>query len=268
MPRTPIPGSTDRPLPSPQDVARRYPPDDGERLDVLAGAWAAAFYGSFVAFCVGWIPAWGFVSVGVVAFIRNFNALHEGFHARRTRDRAWWGRHLLVVTGPWMLGYDALKDNHRVHHQSPAEPGVDPDHYLASGPAWRALFGAVTQPEQALPRFATRRGLTRRNAWPVLAHFLVFSSIVVVGWGWPLVWWVVTTRAANAASWFIFDWCLHHPLRWGDDGPPELPGWLRAIWAVLLSRANLLGVEYHHVHHRYAFVPGTMLPELSKELRR
>lgn len=234
----------------------------------MAGAWALVFYGAFAGLCVGWLPGWAFAAVGVVAFIRNFNALHEGFHARRTRDRAWLGRHLLVVTGPWMLGYDALKDNHRNHHRYPGEATRDPDHYLASGPAWRGLWGALTQPEQALPRFIARRALGKRNVAPVAGHFVVFMAVLILGWGWPLVWWIGTTRFANAASWFIFDWCLHHPLRWGDDGPPKLPGWLRTVWGALLSRSNLLGVEYHHVHHRYAFVPGRSLPALSEELRR
>ena len=36
----------------------------------------------------------------------------------------------------------------------------------------------------------------------------------------------------------------------------------------LLSKDNLLGVEYHHVHHQYPFVPGRDLPALSSELVR
>ncbi len=252
----------------PREVARRFAADDGERLDILAGAWAACFYGLFIGLCLGIVPGWLFAAGGTAAFIRNFNALHEGFHARRRQDRAWLGRHLLVVTGPWMLGYTALRDNHLQHHTWAGQAGRDPDHYLASGPWFVALWGALTQPEQALPRYRARRGVTAKVLLPVGLHAMSFAAIVIVGWGWPLVWWIAVTRVANTASWFIFDWCLHHPARWGDDGPPALPAALRTVWAALLSRDNLLGVEYHHVHHQYPFVRGCDLPELSKQLSR
>lgn len=252
----------------PREVARRYPADNGERLDVLAGAWSIVFYGLFFALCAELIPAWLFALVGTAAFIRNFNALHEGFHARRRTDRAWIGRHLMMVTGPWMLGYGALRDNHLQHHTWAGQAGRDPDHYLAAGSLGAALFGAFTQPEQSLVRYVARCGWSGRLLGPVVIHAVTFAAIAWLGWGWPLVWWIAVTRFANTASWFIFDWCLHHPARWGDDGPPALPQALRVVWMALLSKDNLLGVEYHHVHHQYPFVPGRDLPALSSELVR
>ena len=251
-----------------REVARRYAADDGERLDAIAGAWALTFYVAFAAMVVGWLPPWAFAAIGLPAFIRNFNALHEAFHARRDRDRAWLGRRLMVVTSPLMLGYGPLRDNHLQHHTWAGQAGRDPDHYLLAGPWWKALLAAFTQPEQAVFRYAARRGASASLVAEVSAHAAAFGVIAWVGWGAPLLWWIGVTRVGNAASWFIFDWCLHHPRRWGDDGPPPLPAALRVVWMGLLSRENLYGVEYHHVHHQYPFVRDLDLPRLSEELRR
>ena len=249
-----------------REVARRYAPDDGERLDLLAGFWALTFYGLWGGLCLGLVPAWLFALVGSAAFIRNFNALHEAFHARRRRDRAWLGRHLMAVISPFSLGYGPLRDNHLQHHTWAGQAGRDPDHYLAAGPWWRALFNALTQPEQSVIRFVRRCGWSREVIGRVALHTAVFAGVAWVGWGWPLVWWIAVTRFANTASWFIFDWCLHHPRRWGNDRAPGFPAPLRLVWTVLLSRQNLLAVEYHHVHHQYPFVRDGDLATLAREL--
>ena len=264
---TPTTATFDYPIPR-QVVARRYFADDGERLDALAGVWAAVFYLSWAALLLQWLPPVAFAVIGLVAFIRNFNALHEAFHARRRRDRAWLGRVLMVVTSPLMLSYGPLRDNHLQHHTWAGQAGRDPDHYLLSGPWHVALLHALTQPEQGVFRYVRRCGWSWRLATTLLGHTIVFGAIAFVGWGAPLLWWVGVTRVGNAASWFIFDWCLHHPRRWGDDGPPGLPAPLRWVWVVLLSRDNLYGVEFHHVHHQYPFVRDADLPRLSEELLR
>lgn len=265
----PIPTTASFPYRIPlREAARRYPPDDGERLDARAGLWALVVYATWGLSVAGALPAWTFAAVGLPAFIRNFNALHESFHARRASDRAWWGRRLMVVTGPLMLGYGSLRDNHRRHHTWAGQAGRDPDHYLLHGPWWAALLSALTQPEQGVVRYVARHGWSRRVVADLLLHASAFTVIVVVGWGAPLLWWLGVTRVGNAASWFIFSWCLHHPARWGDDGPPRLPAALRLAWVALLSRDNLHGVEYHHVHHQYPFVRDSDLPRLSEELRR
>lgn len=251
----------------PRAVADRYPHDDGERLDAVALAWSLGFYGAWLGLVAQW---WGpglFALVGVVAYVRNFNALHESFHAPRKRDRAWLGRHLMVVASPLMLGYGPLRENHRLHHTWAGQAGHDPDHYLASGHWMVALLHALSQPEQSVVRYVQRRGFSAGLARTLALHTAVFGAIAAVGWGWPLVWWVVITRVGNTASWFIFDWCLHHPRRWGDDEAPGLPAAMRAVWIVLFSRNNLYGVEHHHVHHQYPFVRDADLPRLCQELR-
>jgi len=251
-----------------REVARRYPADDAERLDAIAGGWALVFCGAWAALVAGWLPAWAFVLIGLPAFIRNFNALHESFHARRRHDRAWLGRRLTLVTGPLMLGYAALRDNHRRHHAWTGHAGRDPDHYLLSGPWWVALLNALSQPEQSVVRYVARCGWSRALVGDLVLHASLFAAVAWVGWGAPLVWWLLVTRAGNAASWFIFDWCIHHPRLWGSDRGPRLPSALRRAWALAFSRNNLYGVEHHHVHHQYPFVPDAKLPRLAAELSR
>ena len=81
-----------------------------------------------------------------------------------------------------------------------------------------------------------------------------------------LVWWLVVTRIGNTASWFIFDWILHHPAAWGVNTRLPVPRVLRPLWSLLYSRGNLLAVEHHTVHHKYAFVRSHDLPRLAAEL--
>jgi fatty acid desaturase len=250
---------------APREVARHFAPNDGEACDLQAGAWSLLFYGSWAGLVAGLVPGPLFAVVGTAAFIRNFNALHQGFHARRRRDRAWVGRHLFVVTSPWMLGYEPLRDNHLQHHTW-ANQDLDPDHYLASGPWLVAVLNALTQPEQGFVRYVRRRGWSREVVGRFLLHGAAFTTIAWVGGLGPLLWWVVVTRFANTASWFIFDWCIHHPRRWGDDRAPGFPAPLRWVWIALFSRDNLYGVEYHHVHHQYPHVPDRDLARLSAAL--
>lgn len=262
----PTTASFDYPI-EPKIVAERYAPDDAERLDAVALAWSLVFYGAWLGLVAGWWGPGPFALLGVVAYVRNFNALHESFHAPRPRDRAWLGRHLMVVTSPLMLGYGPLRENHRLHHTWAGQAGRDPDHYLASGHVAAALLHALTQPEQSFVRYVARRGLSATVVRTLAVHAAIFAGIATLGWGAPLLWWVVVTRIGNTASWFIFDWCLHHPRRWGTNEAPGLPRIVRAAWIVLFSRSNLYGVEHHHIHHHYPSVRDADLPRLCRELR-
>jgi len=254
------------------DVAAHHPKGRGDLFDRLAAMWAMAVYGLYAGYVAGVVPGWLFVPLGVCAFVRNFNALHEGFHAPRATGRWRRWRHLFVVTSPFMLGYHPLKRNHSEHHTWAQQPDRDPDAYLAYGPWWRALFNAITQPEQGFFRYLCRHDFSRELWARLLIHSAVFASLAVaslVGLGHlgGLLAWVLMTRIGNTASWFIFDWVLHHPAVWGRWSPPGLPRPLRAVWALLFGEDNLLGVEYHFVHHHYHFVPGQGLPGLAQEVR-
>lgn len=253
------------PLP-PAEVARAYPSGDGDRYDRLAAAWAGVFMVSWALTVAGWMPVVAFVLVGTCAFVRNFNALHEGFHAKRSTGRWRWARHLFVVTSPFMLGYHPLRLNHIEHHTWAQQPDRDPDAYLAYGPWWLALFNAITQPEQGFVRFVRRKGWTREVVGRLVLHSVVFAAVCTVGGPQGALLWVAVTRLGNTASWFIFDWILHHDRSWGRLGAPGLPQPLRRVWALLLGEDNLLGVEYHHVHHLYPTVPGPTLPRLARDL--
>ncbi len=248
------------------DVAKRYLPGDGDRFDQLAGIWAVVFYALFAAYLAGYLNVWLFGVLGVCAFVRNFNALHEGFHAKRTFGTWTWARHLFVVTSRFMLGYKALKRNHSEHHTWAQQPEMDPDAYLAYGSGWLALFNAITQPEQGFLRYASRRGLGRDMLGILFRHAIVFAAVAAIG-GWSgMLAWVVVTRIGNTASWFIFDWILHQTWAWGRFGPPGMPRPIRVVWIALFGKENLLGIEYHYVHHHYPFVPGSSLPALGSEL--
>lgn len=252
--------------PTGREVAARFPPGDGDRYDRFAALWAVAFYALYGAYVAEWLPGLAFGLLGVCAFVRNFNALHEGFHARRSTSRWRWARHLFVVTSPFMLGYQPLRRNHVEHHRHAQCPERDPDAYLAYGPWWSALMGAITQPEQGFVRYVARHGWSREIWSRLVLHAAVFAVVMGAGGVRGAIAWLIVTRIANTASWFIFDWILHQGWAWGRNGAPGLPRPLRWTWSLLLGEDNLLGVEYHFVHHRFPFVPGPKLPALSAEL--
>lgn len=251
-----------------KQVADEYAPGDGNAYDALAGAWAVVFYAAYATFVFGWLPWWTFGILGVCAFVRNFNALHEGFHAKRTTRLFGWAKHLFVVASPFMLGYAPLLRNHLLHHTWAQQPERDPDAYLAYGSAPVALFNAITQPEQSFFRYLAREGVSAELIGRFVLHSLVFAGVAAFGGPRGLLAWVIVTRIGNTASWFIFDWILHQDRAWGRYGAPGIPQPIRLVWTALFGVDNLLGVEYHHVHHQYPFVPGPQLPALGAALER
>ncbi|MCB9756534.1 MAG: fatty acid desaturase [Myxococcales bacterium] len=244
-------------------ATRRFPAADGDRLSLLAGSWGVAFYVLYFAHLHAWIPTWLFALLGVCAYVRAFNALHESFHAQRASSRWRWARHLMVVTSPLMLGYGPLRRNHAGHHSWAQQPARDPDAYLAYGPWWRALFGALTQPEQSCIRYLARRGLDHQLALQILVHTLVFVGVAWIGGSQGLLAWVLVTRIANTASWFIFDWILHQPWAWRLEAL-ELPWPIARLWAALFGEDNLRAVTHHQLHHWYPTIPSRILPALAR----
>lgn len=257
------------PLPIPASiVASQYSLADGFICDLRGLFWAAILLASVsAASLLGGVGAWALGFVGVCAFVRNFHAAHEGFHADHRRNPIRWMRVLcLLPTSLIALGYDALWSNHKRHHASPGGE-TDPDHFLVTGPWYRGLIAAFLQPEWAALRWIQRHGITRSVGVTWLWNALFYGLIAVVLGPWGLLIWTIVTRIGNTASWFIFDWILHHPAAYGTFDRLPVPGVLRPLWSVLYSRGNLLAVEHHTVHHRYAFVKSHDLPALAAELR-
>jgi fatty acid desaturase len=222
---------------------------------LLLGSWAALVRGQLA-------PGW-FLLIGHCAYVRSFTAMHELSHTRRTQApwRALGEWLLAIVHGPFQLGYEELAKTHRDHHAHPAEPR-DPDAYLNTGPAWRALLHACTQPEQGFVRWILREGWSWRFGLRLLWHSAITFGLYWCGGPRGLVWWVVVTRLGCTSVWFIFDWVLHHPRCWGMRVLP-LPGVLRLLWIPLFGWCNLDSTQHHLLHHTYPFVTGRELPRLS-----
>lgn len=258
-----------RALPIPATVvASRYPLANGFRCDVRGLAWALVLLISVAAaILLGGVWSWVFGFIGVCAFVRNFHAAHEGFHADH-RQNAIRGLRVLCLlpTSPIALGYDALWTNHKQHHASPSSAS-DPDHFLVVGRWYRGLLAAFLQPEWAAIRWVGRHGVDRALVATWLWNVVFYGALTLALGPWGLLVWTVVTRIGNTASWFIFDWILHHPTAYGVFSRLPVPAVLRPIWAVLYSSGNLVAVEHHTVHHHYSFVTSHDLPRLATELR-
>ena len=251
---------------TPKQVYALFAPDGALRYDAAALGWALSFYTAYALFLAEVLPGWAFFGWGTIAIVRNFNALHEAFHALDRRANALsWGRWVAIVMAPWQLGYRELKKNHREHHAHEGGPR-DPDRYLITGsPLW-ALLQSLTQPEQSVIRTVARRGLDRR----LIATLALYASV----WGalaWVSTWqqfllYNAVARFGNTAAWWIFDYLLHQPALYRRLAALPMPRLEVGEWALLFSTSNIRGVRHHYLHHKYPFVPDRRLPELARAI--
>jgi len=252
-----------------KSIAARFQGEDELARDLAALGYHALLLGSFALLCQGVLPPAVFMVVGLCAYIRNFNAIHEAMHARKgsknplrpLRQAA------MIVHGPLQLGRRELTKNHRMHHAFPGDPLRDPEGAVTHGPWWRAAPAAFFQPELTLLDFVRRV----REIGPTLRTALIYNAAMSAGLfalaGADIVWWIALTRLGSTACWFIFDWALHQPRLYGH-GELQLPRALQLMWAALFSRDNLHGIQHHELHHRFSFVADRELPALARFLAR
>lgn len=246
-----------------KEVYASFAPDDSARYDRAAFGWTAAFYLAYAALLLGALPGWAFFAIGTIAIVRNFNALHEAFHAKES-ERSFFVRMraLPIVMAPWQLGYEALKNNHTHHHRH--EGGeLDPDRYLIRGNALWALLMAFTQPEQSVVRFIRRKGMSQSLALGLVFHAAIWVTLAIVSPWEVFVLYNVVTRFGNTAAWWIFDYLLHLERLYYRLESLPFPRVLTWTWAALFSHSNIKSVLHHYLHHRYPFVPDRRLPELA-----
>lgn len=206
--------------------------------------------------------------VGLCAYVRNFNALHEASHARRSTWNPLRKIHMfvMIVHSPFQLGYRELARNHRLHHAYPRDVDHDPDASLNSGHWYRAAPNASVQPELSAVQYLRRFGkLDRGLRWGFVYNCAMVASLIALA-GADFLWWIAVTRVGSTATWFIFDWILHHPRVY--DGPEPRPAFARIgwLWSAMFSRANFNATRFHALHHRYPAVADNSLPALARLL--
>lgn len=247
-------------------VAARFESErEGERVLVALG-YHALLLGSFALLCQGLLPPAAFMVLGLCAYLRNFNAIHEALHApRAAKDSLGALRQAaMIVHGPLQLGWRELSKNHHLHHAFSGDPVRDPDADLNSGPWWRAAAASFLQPELALFASVRRVGIRPALRGVLLYNLAVFAGLLAFA-GADIVWWIAVTRMGSTACWFIFDWALHQPQVFGRPELP-LPRPLQWLWIAMVSRDNLNGIRNHALHHRFPFVADRELPALARFL--
>jgi fatty acid desaturase len=251
-----------------EQVAGRFEAEHELMCDARALALHAALLAGFAALCAGALPAWAFVVLGVCAYVRNFNAIHEAVHARPDRSNPL--RRLrqlaMIVHGPLQLGRDELCTDHRRHHAHPGDPERDP-HIAVHSERWSAaLAQALFQPELAAIQHVRRERALRPPMRRALAYNAAFTAALVGFGGTDVVWWIAATRLGSTACWFIFDYMLHSPRLWGRSAALPLARPLQWLWIALFGRDNLNATRHHTLHHRFATVRDRDLPALAQYL--
>lgn len=250
------------------EVARLFPRERELLCDAKALGYHALLLGSFGLLCHDLLSPALFVIVGVCAYVRNFNAIHESSHAshaewnplRRLSQAA------MIVHGPLQLGRREVISNHRQHHTYPADPTRDPGASVNCGDLPRASVNSFIQPELAVVQYIRREGRLSSPLRRALAYNIAFTAALIALGGVNFLWWLVVTRLGSTAVWLVFDWVLHHPVVWGHAGLAGLPPWLTRLWSALFSRDNLNASRHHELHHRYPQVADHALPVLAEFL--
>lgn len=249
-------------------IARMFPGERELECDARALAYHAALLLAFAALCAGALPAWAFVPLGLCAYIRNFNAIHEAVHAREGRDNPLRPLRQLamIVHGPLQLGRDELASDHRRHHAHPGDPQRDPHVTVHSDHWYGALLQALFQPELAAIQHVRRERALRPGMRRALAYNAATSAALLALAGADIVWWIAVTRVGSTACWFIFDFLLHSPGLWGRTEALPVPRPVQWLWSALFGGDNLNATRYHTLHHRFAAVRDRDLPALSRLL--
>ncbi len=221
----------------------------------------------FALLCAGLLPPALFLLLGFFAYIRNFNALHEGSHARRAEGSPLRRFHfgMMIVHSPLQLGFHELASNHRLHHAFPCNLAHDPNASINRGRWYVAAPCAGIQPEFAALHFLRRTGFGA-NVRNVLVYNCAMLAILAAFAGANIVWWIVITRLGSLATWFAFDWILHHPDLYSRPAPIPMPRLVQWLWIAMFSRANLNAFRFHALHHTYPGVADLQLPALASFL--
>lgn len=250
------------------EIARLFPRDCQARCDAAALGYHALLLGAFALRCHDLLSPPLFVVIGLCAYVRNFNAIHQGSHAsattwnplRRFRQAA------MIVHGPVQLGLRELARNHRLHHAFPADPERDPGASVNCGRLPAAMLNSFIQPELALYEYVRREGHVPVALRRTLACNTAMIAALIAFGGVNFFWWLLATRLGSTAAWFVFDWLFHRPTVWSRPELGSLPRWLSVLWAALFSRNNLNASRFHTLHHRYPQVADRALPALARFL--
>lgn len=223
---------------------------------------------TFALLCHGVISPAVFMVVGLCAYVRNFNALHEASHARRSS----WNplrkinMFVMIVHSPFQLGYREMARNHRLHHAYPLDVDHDPDASVNSGHWYRAAPNASVQPELSAVQYLRRVGAAERGMRLGFVYNCAMVAALIALGGANIVWWIAVTRVGSTATWFVFDWILHHPRIYNGHEPRAFFARVGWLWTILFSRANFNATRFHALHHLYPAVADNSLPALARLL--
>lgn len=251
-----------------KEASAKFSREDELRCDIAAMSAHGLLLVAFALLCVDLLTPGLFMFIGVCAYVRNFNALHEASHARRSPRNPLRRVHMavMIVHGPLQLGYHELARNHRMHHAFPRDTQHDPDASLNSGSWYTAAPYASVQPEFSALRYLRQAGAIDAGLRRALAYNCAMTAALVTLGGADYLWWVAVTRIGSTATWFVFDWILHHPRIYRGTEPLPLPRVVQWLWAAMFSRANLNASRYHALHHTYPAVADDELPALARLL--
>jgi beta-carotene hydroxylase len=242
----------------------------GETRKVFRSGWQT--FALFIALCLSWaltlwlglagrISPWSACLVSSLVAYCSFTPLHEAIHQSLSGSRLLNG---IVgrIAAFFLIGpFVGVRRCHLEHHRHTNVPGIDPDHWVATGRWWTLPFRWLTLDLHFHWRF-----VRRQDGWPrasraenseVILTLAALAALIVAacltGYGWiALFHWIIPARVAVTALAFAFDYLPHRP-----HSVVASEDKYRATQVIDSRLLNVLflGQNYHLIHHLYPGIP-------------
>ncbi|MCH9639773.1 MAG: fatty acid desaturase [Betaproteobacteria bacterium] len=238
--------------------------NDAREYQLKLHLFTFAIFVCFGAFVTGWLNIWLMVVIVSVAVTRWMIVFHELFHLRRPEELDYLSRLQIIPFSPFNMGYREYRDMHMRHHKYVATTN-DPDAFHIMGGPLKALFGAVTQQEQATFRYIKANGISQELATMIAIRLSLFISMFLISPTAFLIWWLVL-RTTYIVNDFVFFHLVHY--RSGSSGtfPIPLPKYIEYLTILVYGIDVVYATMHHDIHHKHARIAAKYLPKVDKEL--
>ena len=245
-----------------QDFSRYYASEkDALEYQFKMLFFTLAIFACFVAYAMDVLALTWMIVLSSVLVTRWMIAFHELMHLKEPAQLDIFTRLLPIPFAPFNLGYAEYQVIHMGHHKFTASV-EDPDAFHILGGVISALFGAITQHEQACYRYIRTHGLSQELGVMLFVRSVIFFALLVSAPLAFLAWWLVL-RVSNIINDFVFFHLVH--FRSGQAGtfPIPLPRFIATIALLIYGPDVVYGTMHHNIHHTDSRIAPRYLPRVA-----
>ena len=236
---------------------------DATEYQVKIIAFTLGLYLVFIAFTAGYVNVWIMIPLSSILVTRWMIAFHECFHLKKADELDWITRLVPIPFSPMNLGYQEYRQIHMGHHRHTAQK-EDPDAFHIRGGHLKALWGALTQHEQASYRFVKQHGLSNELIVMFSLRAALFF-ILLLTFGHTFLAWFLVLRITYVINDYVFFHLVHY--RAGQTGSFKipLPTWLQYPAIFIYGIDVVYATMHHDIHHNDPRIAAKYLPMMDGE---